>query len=182
LASGGEAATLSLHPLAVCYPAAASLVKFFLSDAADGAQAVKSASEQTFGPLRDHSTALPESAVAHDWGTRLDIGILKHGEVTSVTLRGGLVLGPPTDNLRQTLDNLIAHGETQIVLGMTEVNRLDSSGIGILVKGLQLTKEAGGSLKLVNPAKVVLQTLSMCRLLPLFEVYDQEQQAIAAFR
>ena len=114
-------------------------------------------------------------------GIRLDIGILKHGEVTSVTLNGGLVLGPPTDNLRQTLDNLIAHGETQIVLGMTGVNRLDSSGIGLLVKGLQLTKEAGGSLKLVNPAKVVLQTLSMCRLLPLFEVYDEEQQAIAAF-
>jgi len=114
-------------------------------------------------------------------GTRLDISILKHGEVTSVTLHGGLVLGPPTDNLRQTLENLIAHGEIQIVLGMTDVNRLDSSGIGLLVKGLQLTKEAGGSLKLVNPAKVVLQTLSMCRLLPLFEVYDEEQAAISAF-
>jgi anti-sigma B factor antagonist len=111
----------------------------------------------------------------------VDIGILKHGEVTSVTLRGGLVLGPPVDSLRQTLENLIQHGETQIVLGMADVNRLDSSGIGLLVKGLQLTKEAGGSLKLVSPAKVVLQTLSMCRLLPLFEVYDEEQVAIAAF-
>jgi anti-sigma B factor antagonist len=111
----------------------------------------------------------------------LDIGVLRHGEVTSVTLRGGLVLGPPVDNLRQTLENLTQHNETQIVLQMTGVDRLDSSGIGLLVKGLQLTKEAGGSLKLVNPAKVVLQTLSMCRLLPLFEVYDEEQAAIEAF-
>jgi anti-sigma B factor antagonist len=111
----------------------------------------------------------------------VDIGILKHGEVTSVTLRGGLVLGQPVDSLRQTVENLIGHGEAQIVLGMADVNRLDSSGIGLLVKGLQLTKEAGGSLKLVSPAKVVLQTLSMCRLLPLFEVYDDEESAIGAF-
>lgn len=111
----------------------------------------------------------------------LEIGVLKHGEVTAVTLRGALVLGPPVDNLRQTLENLTAHDEFRIVLGLTEVTRLDSSGIGLLVKALQSCKEAGGSVKLVNPARVVLQTLSMCRLLPLFEVFADESEAIASF-
>lgn len=111
----------------------------------------------------------------------LEIAVLKHGEVTALTLRGGLVLGPGVDNLRQTLENLAQHGEHQIVLGLAEVNRLDSSGIGLLVKALQSSKEAGGSVKLVNPAKVVLQTLSMCQLLPLFEVFTDEDQAVASF-
>ncbi|HZZ37829.1 MAG TPA: STAS domain-containing protein [Acidobacteriaceae bacterium] len=111
----------------------------------------------------------------------LEIGVLKHGDVTAVTLRGALVLGPPVDSLRQTLENLTTHGEFRIVLGLTEIAKLDSSGIGLLVKALQWCKEAGGSAKLVNPARVVLQTLSMCRLLPLFEVYDDEQTAIESF-
>jgi len=111
----------------------------------------------------------------------LDIGVLKHGEVSAVNLRGALVLGPPVDSLRQTLENLTTHGECRIVLGLAEVTKLDSSGIGLLVKALQWCKEAGGSVKLVNPARVVLQTLSMCRLLPLFEVYEDEAQAIESF-
>ena len=111
----------------------------------------------------------------------LEIAVLRHGEVTSLTLRGPLVLGPPADSLRQTLDNLVAHGENQIVLEISGINRLDSSGIGLLVKALQTTKEAGGTVRLVNPPKVVLQTLTMCRLLPLFDVYENESDAIAAF-
>lgn len=111
----------------------------------------------------------------------LEIGVLKHGEVTSVALLGALVLGPPVDSLRQTLENLGAHGEIQVVLGLADVIKLDSSGIGLLVKALQLSKAAGGSVKLVNPSKIVLQTLTMCRLLPLFEVFSEEQDAIASF-
>ncbi len=111
----------------------------------------------------------------------LEIGVLKHGDVTAVTLRGALVLGPPVDSLRQTLENLTTHGEFQIVLGLAEITKLDSSGIGLLVKALQWCKEAGGSVKLVNPARVVVQTLSMCRLLPLFDVYDDEPTAVESF-
>jgi anti-sigma B factor antagonist len=111
----------------------------------------------------------------------LEIGVLKHGDVSAVTLRGALVLGPPLDSLRQTLDNLAAHGEFQVVLGLAEVTKLDSSGIGLLIKALQGCKEAGGSVKLVNPARVVVQTLSMCRLLPLFEVFDDETAAVESF-
>jgi anti-anti-sigma regulatory factor len=43
------------------------------------------------------------------------------------------------------------------------------------------TKEAGGALKLVNPSKQVIQTLKMCNLLPLFEVFSEEQEAISSF-
>jgi anti-sigma B factor antagonist len=111
----------------------------------------------------------------------LEITVLRHGDITSLTLRGPLVLGPPTDSLRQTLDNLLAHGQHQVVLEISGIDRLDSSGIGLLVKALQSTKSAGGTVKLVNPPRVVLQTLTMCRLLPLFEVYDSENEAIAAF-
>lgn len=135
-----------------------------------------------FRPLNGFSVAGQWQVLWRSNGLNsLEIGVLKHGEVTAVTLGGALVLGPPVDSLRQTLENLAAHNEFQIVLGLAEITKLDSSGIGLLVKALQWCKEAGGSVKLVNPARVVLQTLSMCRLLPLFEVFDDEAAAVESF-
>jgi anti-sigma B factor antagonist len=111
----------------------------------------------------------------------LEISYLKFGDVALITAQGGLVLGPPVDSLRQTLNNLVSHGEVKFVLNLAGIERLDSSGIGLLVKALQTCKGAGGDVKLTSLPKVVAQTLSMCRLLPLFEVYDEDRQAIASF-
>jgi anti-sigma B factor antagonist len=111
----------------------------------------------------------------------LEISILKYGEVDAVTLKGALVLGVPVNNLKQKIDNLAAHGGYQFVFNLTGVNRMDSSGIGLLVLILTSTKEAGGSLKLVNPSRQVIQTLKMCNLLPLFQVYTDEQEAISSY-
>jgi anti-sigma B factor antagonist len=106
---------------------------------------------------------------------------MKHGQVGLLTVEGGLVLGPPVESLRQTLDNLTEHGETQLVLNLSGIDRLDSSGIGLLVKVLQSCKGAGGNCKLTSLPRVVSQTLSMCRLLPLFDVYDVDEDAVASF-
>lgn len=111
----------------------------------------------------------------------LEIAYLKFGQVGLITVQGGLVLGPPVESLRQTLDNLVSHGEVKLVLNLAGIDRLDSSGIGLLVKVLQSSKAAGGNVKLTHLPKVVAQTLSMCRLLPLFEVYDEDEAAIASF-
>ncbi len=106
---------------------------------------------------------------------------LKFGQVSVIAVQGGLVLGPPVESLRLTLENLIRHGETRIVLNLGGIDRLDSSGIGLLVKVLQSCKSAGGDCKLTSLPKVVAQTLNMCRLLPLFDVHDQDDQAVASF-
>jgi anti-sigma B factor antagonist len=111
----------------------------------------------------------------------LEISILRYGEVEAITLSGPLVLGASVDSLRQKMENFLDHGENQFVLNLTGVGRLDSSGIGLLVMILRSAKEAGGSLKLVNPSTQVTQVLRMCNLLPLFEVYGEEQEAIASF-
>lgn len=96
-------------------------------------------------------------------------------------LRGDLKIGQPVDELRQTLEQLFAAGEAHIVIDLGEVNMMDSSGIGVLVRNLATAKQQGGSLKLVNPSKLTLQTLKMVGLLPLFEVFPDQQAAVASF-
>ena len=111
----------------------------------------------------------------------MDIDIRRFGEVQVIRLRGSLTLGAPVDDLRQTLEQALGEGDSNLVLNLSDVRWIDSSGIGALVKSLTAAKQSGGSLKLVNPSKPALQTLKMCNLLPLFEVYTEESDAVQSF-
>ena len=111
----------------------------------------------------------------------MEIDIRRFGEVQVIRLRGSLTLGAPVDDLRQTLEEALGRGDRNLVLNLSDVRWIDSSGVGVLVKSLTSTKQAGGSLKLVNPSKPALQTLKMCNLLPLFEVFTEEAEAVLSF-
>lgn len=112
---------------------------------------------------------------------QLDITVRKHGQIDVLSSRGALVLGPAVDAMNETVDNLASHGTSRFVLSMGDVNRLDSSGIGLLVRMLEKSKKSGGTVKLVRPSTPVSATLRMCCVLPLFEVYGEEGDAIASF-
>jgi len=90
-------------------------------------------------------------------------------------------MGPAVDNLRQTIEEALGGGAPRIVIDLAEVPMIDSSGIGLLVKFLANAKQNGGSIKLVQPCKFVVQTLRLVGVLNLFEVYDGEDAAVSSF-
>jgi anti-sigma B factor antagonist len=111
----------------------------------------------------------------------VDIEVRSLGQVKVIKLRGKLSLGDAVDRLRADLYELMSNGDTRIVLDLGEVPWIDSSGIGLLVKVLTSAKQKGGSLKLLNPSKFTVQTLKMICLLDLFEVFDDQERAVASF-
>jgi anti-sigma B factor antagonist len=111
----------------------------------------------------------------------LDIELRSLGQVKLVKLRGRLNLGESVDRLRETLDDLMGSGDTRIVMDLSEVPWIDSSGIGLLVKILTAAKQRGGSIKLLNPSKFTVQILKMICLLDLFEIFEDQQLAVASF-
>lgn len=111
----------------------------------------------------------------------MDIDVRKQANTQVIRLKGDLKIGQPAESLRKVFEELMASNEVRFVINMQDVNMVDSSGIGVLVRCLTTAKQRGGSVKLVNPSKLTLQTLKMVGLLPLFNVYTQEDQAIAAF-
>ena len=111
----------------------------------------------------------------------MDIDIRKFGEVQVFRPHGALTLGVPVDSLRQALDEVINAGCADLVLNLGDVRWIDSSGIGVVVKALTSAKRQGGTLKLVNPSKPTQQTLKMCGLLALFEIYGEESDAVQSF-
>ena len=117
-----------------------------------------------------------------DRGFRVDIEVRNQGAVKIVKLRGRLSLGEPCDRLRATIEDLIGAGDNRLVLDLEELATMDSSGIGLVTRFLTSAKQQGGSLKLVNPSKFVIQTLKLVGLLSLFEVYPDTQSAAASFQ
>ncbi len=111
----------------------------------------------------------------------MDINVRKHSDVFVIQLKGDLKIGDAVDALRQSVDDLLGGGDARLVLNLTQVPMIDSSGIGILVRTLTSAKQRGGSVKLVSPSKLAMQTLKIVGLLNLFEVFDDEGKAVASY-
>jgi anti-sigma B factor antagonist len=111
----------------------------------------------------------------------LDISVRKQSTAQVVKLRGTLRLGVGADSLKALLDELLAANDTHVVLNLAEVPMMDSSGIGVLVRGLTSMKERGGAIRLVQPSKMVIQTLKLVAVLGLFEIFENEEDAVKSF-
>ncbi len=111
----------------------------------------------------------------------MQIDVRKREEVQVIHLHGDLKIGEPVDSFRQTVEELFGNGDSRIVVNVGDVPMIDSSGIGALVRLLTIAKQRGGALKLVNPSKLAVQTLKIVGLLNLFEIYNDEGEAIGSF-
>lgn len=111
----------------------------------------------------------------------MDINVRKKSQVQLIQLRGQLRLGDPVDNLRRTIDEAITEGDSRFVLNLAEVPMIDSSGIGVLVRALANAKQKGGNVKLVQPTAFAIKTLKLVGVLNLFEVFEDDDQAVQSF-
>lgn len=126
-------------------------------------------------------SCLGGKAPVADREASLDINVRKHTDVFVIQLKGDLKIGDPVDTLRQSVDDLLGGGDARLVFNLAQVPMIDSSGIGILVRTLTSAKQRGGSVKLVSPSKLAMQTLKIVGLLNLFEVFDDEAKAVASY-
>jgi len=112
----------------------------------------------------------------------VDINVRRRSNIQVVQLRGPLRMGEAVDRFRQTLDEAATSGDNKVVLDLSEMPSIDSSGIGVLVKAMASAKQRGGALKLINPSKFAVQTLRLVGVLNLFEIFQDEETAVASFQ
>ena len=112
----------------------------------------------------------------------MDIDTRTLDGVKIVTLTGRLGMGPALDRFNTTMNELLSHGQSKIVLDLEGVPTIDSSGIGMLVRHLTTAKQSGGAIRLLKPSKFTLQTLKMVGLLNLFATFEEEAAAVASFK
>ena len=103
------------------------------------------------------------------------------GVVNILDCSGKITLGEGTMAIRNAVREVLKNGGKKIILNLSEVNYIDSSGIGELVSTYTTVTNQSGQLKLLNLTKKIQELLQITKLLTVFSVYDNEQKAISSF-
>ncbi|HEY9476300.1 MAG TPA: STAS domain-containing protein [Mycobacteriales bacterium] len=80
--------------------------------------------------------------------------------------------------LRDRIADLLDAGQRRLVVNLTSVEFIDSTGLGVLVGSLNKARELGGSLDLVCPQERVLKLLRITGLDDVFSVYRTVDDAV----
>lgn len=103
------------------------------------------------------------------------------GDVIVVDAAGRITLGEAASTFRDHIRELGGKPGAKILLNLSEVTYIDSSGIGELVSGFTTVNGSGGKLKLVGLSKRIKDLLQITKLYTVFDVYDDEAAAIRSF-
>src|ERR1039458_289520 len=103
-------------------------------------------------------------------------------DIIVLDVSGRITLGEGNVILREIVRDLADKGTKKVVLNLYEVNYMDSSGVGELVKTHTTFRNKGGQLKLANLNKRVHDLLEMTRLSAFFDIHKDEASALKSFR
>jgi anti-sigma B factor antagonist len=102
-------------------------------------------------------------------------------DVTVADISGKIVLGEESAALRGLVHDLLRREHKKILLNLSKVDYIDSSGLGNLISAFTSVREENGELKLLNLKKNVLELMQITRLYTVFEIMDDEKVAIRSF-
>ncbi|MFH1046584.1 MAG: STAS domain-containing protein [Candidatus Omnitrophota bacterium] len=102
------------------------------------------------------------------------------GEVLILDLAGDIDINTSPD-LRKCFDKLIKEQKKKVLLNLSQVGYIDSSGLATLVEMLQRMKRFGGALRLSNLSDKVRGLFEITKLEKLFAIFTSESEALTGF-
>lgn len=103
------------------------------------------------------------------------------GEVAILDLQGNVTLGEASGLLRDAVKAMIAEGHKKVLLNLAGVHYIDSAGLGELVGAYATAERNQAQLKLLHLQKKVEGLMQITKLITVFEVYENEAEAIRSF-
>ena len=104
----------------------------------------------------------------------------REGDVTVLDLKGRIRINSSTF-LHKAIRCLLDEGKTKILLNLASVTHIDSIGLGELISSHITLSNNGGEIKLVHLTDRVRDLMTITKLLTVFDVYDNEPDALASF-
>jgi len=103
------------------------------------------------------------------------------GKVTILDVSGKLMGGEDADLFRDTIHGLLEEGKKRILVNLSEVRWVNSTGVGILITGYTTMRRNKGDLKLLNVSNKIQSILYVTKLNLIFECFDNEDEAVASY-
>jgi anti-sigma B factor antagonist len=106
---------------------------------------------------------------------------LQNGKIAVIELRGSLVGDGDTDKLREVVSDFIEQGNKFLVVNLQKVNYVNSTGIGALIAAHTSYAKNGGQVRIVGIQNNVQNLLVITKLIDVFEVNENLDDAIGSF-
>ena len=113
--------------------------------------------------------------------TRLDVTTEREDGVAVVVLSGSAI-GDQTRRMDDAFAGLLAAGEHDFVIDMTDVWVIDGAGMAALVGLFKRVRIGPGDVRLCGLQTWVTVVFAMTRLNRVFDTYEDRSAAVASFR
>lgn len=109
------------------------------------------------------------------------VNVRQRDGVTILDLKGKITIGLGDVALREAIHQALDAGATKILVNLQDVSTIDSSGVGELVSAYTTVTNRSGKLKLLNLPPKVADILQITQLITVFDVFDDEEEALRSF-
>lgn len=113
--------------------------------------------------------------------SKLQIEERHTGDVTVLALSGEMLVDDGDLALRQRIHELLDQGQAKIVVDLAGVTHIDSANVGMLVAKQKTVRERGGDVKLMHLTDRSQRLLALMKLASVFEVFENEDEAVRSF-
>lgn len=103
-------------------------------------------------------------------------------DVTVVIIEGVIKLGESARLFSDYLNDVIGSGTGSVLIDMTAIDYVDSTGLGELVGYLQRFEGQGRRLALLRPQTRILNLLKVTQLDKVFQIFTDDREAIEALK
>jgi anti-sigma B factor antagonist len=95
--------------------------------------------------------------------------------------KGKIMGGPDATVLHDKLHEFIDQNKKKVVIDLSKVEWMNSTGLGILISGLTTMRNNGGELKLAGVTEKIQSLLTITKLITVFDNYDTVDLAVKSF-
>jgi anti-sigma B factor antagonist len=106
----------------------------------------------------------------------------REGDVAVLDLKGRIRISGGTLALHRSIRCLVQEGKTKILLNLAGVMHIDSAGLSELISSYVTLSNKGGQIKLIHLTERFQDIMTMTKLLTVFDIYDNEPDALASFK
>ncbi len=114
--------------------------------------------------------------------SRVKIEKRQQDDVTVVVIEGVIKLGESARLFSGYLKELFDGDTGGVLIDMTEIDYVDSTGLGELVGYLQRFEDQGRRLALLRPQSRIRNLLKVTQLDKVFQIFTDEQEAVEALK
>jgi len=112
----------------------------------------------------------------------MSISTYQQDEVMILQPEGKIMGGPEATELRNRLYELIAQNKKKVVVDLSNVEWMNSTGLGILISGMTSLRNNKGELKLTSVNEKVANLFEITKLAGVFDTYNTADDAVKSFK